>query len=62
MIHDRKSVASSMRFAALDGLPMGTRTGSLDPGGVLHLLRNGMSVTEVETLLCKASGLLGLSG
>ena len=51
-----------MGFAALDGLPMGTRTGSLDPGIVLHLLRNGMSVTEVETLLCKASGLLGLSG
>jgi len=61
-IHDRKSVASSMGFTALDGLPMGTRTGSLDPGVVLHLLRSGMSVTDVETLLYKASGLLGLSG
>ena len=61
-IRDRKSVASSMGFSALDGLPMGTRTGSLDPGVILHLLRNGKSLDEVETLLYKASGLLGISG
>jgi len=61
-IRDRKSVASSMGFTALDGLPMGTRTGSLDPGVVLHLLRTGKSLDEVETLLYRASGLLGISG
>lgn len=61
-IRDGKSVASSMGFTALDGLPMGTRTGSLDPGVVLHLVRNGMSADEVETLLYKKSGLLGISG
>jgi acetate kinase len=61
-IRDRKSVASSMGFTALDGLVMGTRTGSIDPGVILHLLRNGMQVGEVETLLYKKSGLLGLSG
>ena len=61
-IHDGASVASSMGFTALDGLPMGTRTGSLDPGVVLHLVRSGMSADEVETLLYKKSGLLGISG
>jgi acetate kinase len=61
-VRDRKSVASSMGFTALDGLPMGTRTGNLDPGVVLHLVRNGMSIDEIETLLYKRSGLLGISG
>ena len=61
-MRDGESVASSMGFTALDGLPMGTRTGSLDPGVVLHLIRNGMSADEVETLLYKKSGLLGISG
>jgi len=61
-IRDGRSVASSMGFTALDGLAMGTRTGSIDPGVVLHLLRNGMQLGEVETLLYKKSGLLGLSG
>jgi acetate kinase len=41
---------------------MGTRTGSIDPGVVLHLMRNGMSADQVECLLYKKSGLLGLSG
>jgi acetate kinase len=61
-IREGESVASSMGFTALDGLPMGTRTGSIDPGVVLHLVRNGMSAEEVEALLYKKSGLLGISG
>ena len=51
-----------MGFTALDGLAMGTRSGSIDPGVLLHLLRNGMQVNEVEALLYKKSGLLGMSG
>jgi acetate kinase len=58
-----RSVDSSFGFTALDGLCMGTRPGALDPGVVLYLFQGlGMSVTEVETLLYKKSGLLGLSG
>ena len=59
----RKSVASTMGFTALDGLMMGTRSGSLDPGVVLYLLGNlGMSLQAVEKLLYEQSGLLGVSG
>jgi acetate kinase len=61
-IEDGRAVDSTMGFTALDGLPMGTRTGALDPGVVLHLLAEGMSVKEIETLLYKRSGLLGVSG
>ncbi len=61
-IGDGKSVDSTMGFTALDGLPMATRCGQLDPGVVLHLIRNGRSVDEVETLLYRESGLKGLSG
>jgi acetate kinase len=61
-IREGASVASSMGFTALDGLPMGTRTGSLDPGVVLHLIRSGMSADEIESVLYKKSGLLGISG
>jgi acetate kinase len=62
-MHAGRSVATTMGFTALDGCPMGTRTGSLDPGVVLHLLRErGMSFDEVEALLYRQSGLLGLSG
>jgi acetate kinase len=58
-----RSVASSMGFTALDGLPMGTRCGALDPGVVLHLLDGfGMDVRQVEHLLYHESGLLGVSG
>ncbi len=60
---NRKSIASSMGFTALDGLMMGTRCGSLDPGVVLHLQQeNGMSADEVQDILYKKSGLLGVSG
>lgn len=58
-----KSVDSTLGFTALDGLCMGTRPGSLDPGVVLHLFQGlGMSAKEVETLLYKKSGLVGISG
>jgi len=62
-IKDGRSVDSTMGFTALDGLPMGTRCGQLDPGVVLYLMsEKGYSATDVETLLYKRAGLLGLSG
>lgn len=58
-----KSVDTSMSFTALDGLCMGTRPGSIDPGAVLYLFQTlGMTVKEVESTLYKRSGLLGISG
>ncbi|MEX1660534.1 acetate/propionate family kinase [Thioclava sp. 15-R06ZXC-3] len=58
-----KSIASSLGFSALDGLPMGTRSGELDPGVVLYLMdQEGMSAADISDLLYKKSGLLGLSG
>jgi acetate kinase len=60
---DRRSVDSSFGFTALDGLCMGTRPGSVDPGVILYLFQNlGLSPDEVETILYKKSGLLGISG
>jgi acetate kinase len=62
-VNSGKSVDTSMSFTALDGLCMGTRTGSIDPGAVLYLFQTlGMSVNEVEAILYKKSGLLGISG
>ncbi len=58
-----RSVESTMGFTALDGLPMGTRPGQLDPGVVLYLLmEKGMSPTAVRDLFYRDSGLKGLSG
>ena len=58
-----KSVASTMGFTAVDGLPMGTRSGNLDPGVVLYLMDDrGMDTRAVEKLLYQQSGLLGVSG
>nr|WP_243642112.1 acetate/propionate family kinase [Rhodovulum steppense] len=58
-----RSIASSMGFSALDGLPMGTRCGQLDPGVVLYLMQaEGMGAEEIADLLYRRSGLLGLSG
>ena len=58
-----RSVSSSMGFTALDGLMMGTRPGNMDPGIVLYLLQQeGLSAKQIEDLLYKRSGLLGLSG
>lgn len=59
----RKSVDTTMSFTAVDGLCMGTRPGVIDPGIVLYLFQNrGLSVKQVEEVLYKKSGLLGISG
>jgi acetate kinase len=58
-----RSVATTMGFTALEGLPMGTRCGSIDPGVLLHLLDHGkMTVDGLTELLYHRSGLLGVSG
>jgi acetate kinase len=58
-----KSVECTLGFTALDGLPMGTRPGQLDPGIVLYLMREkGMSAKEIERFLYNECGLKGLSG
>ncbi|MFM8700708.1 MAG: acetate/propionate family kinase [Hyphomicrobiales bacterium] len=58
-----KSVATTMGFSALDGLMMGTRSGSIDPAVIFHLMREmKLSSAEVETMLYQKSGLLGVSG
>ena len=57
------SVATTMGFTALDGLPMGTRCGELDAGVVLHLIQQkGMTADQLVDLLYRRSGVLGLSG
>jgi len=62
-LKEGKSVDSTLSFTALDGLCMGTRPGTLDPGVVLYLFQGlGLSAKEVETILYKKSGLLGISG
>jgi acetate kinase len=62
-LRNGKSVDTSLGFTALDGLCMGTRPGALDPGVVLYLFQNlGLSAKEVETILYRKSGLLGISG
>jgi acetate kinase len=62
-LSDLKSVATTFGFTALEGLPMGTRCGTLDPGLIIYLARErGMSLGDIETMLYKQSGLLGISG
>jgi acetate kinase len=62
-MRDGRSVASTMGFTALDGLPMGTRCGQLDPGVLLYLMQHkGMDAGQISDLLYKESGLKGLSG
>jgi len=57
------SQASTMGFSTLDGVPMGTRPGEIDPGALLYLLDHaGLSTKELQTLLYRESGMLGLSG
>ena len=56
------SCATTMGFSALEGLMMGTRTGSLDPGVLLYLLADGWDHDRLQQLLYKQSGLLGMSG
>ncbi len=61
-VKDGRSIATTMGFSTLDGLIMGTRSGSIDPGVILHLLREGRSLAGIEDLLYNRAGLLGLSG
>ena len=62
-MRERKSVATTMGFTALDGLPMSRRCGNLDPGVVLYLMQEkGMTAAEVSDLLYNESGLFGVSG
>jgi acetate kinase len=57
------SIATSMGFSSLDGLPMGTRCGALDPGVIFYMLRDmKLSPDEAENILYKQSGLVGVSG
>jgi acetate kinase len=60
-VRNRQSIATTMGFTALDGLPMGTRCGAIDPGIILYLLHSGMSAADITELLYKRSGLLGVS-
>jgi len=57
-----RSIATTMGFTALDGLPMGTRCGAIDPGVLLHLLNEGMELANLNHLLYHQAGLLGVSG
>jgi acetate kinase len=58
-----RSIASTMGFTAVEGLPMGTRSGSLDPGVILYLMdQRGMDARAIEKLIYSQSGLLGVSG
>jgi acetate kinase len=62
-LKDGRSIETTMGFTAMDGLPMGTRPGQLDPGVVLYLIaQRGMSADAVSDLLYRESGLKGLSG
>ena len=62
-LRDGKSVDTSLGFTALDGLCMNTRPGAVDPGAILYLFQGlGLTPGEVETILYKRSGLLGISG
>ncbi|MEX2297860.1 MAG: acetate/propionate family kinase [Dongiaceae bacterium] len=61
-IRDGKSIATTMGFSTLDGLAMATRSGSVDPGALIHLMRSGMDAAAIEDLLYNRSGLLGMSG
>jgi acetate kinase len=62
-LKERKSLDCTLSFTALDGLCMGTRPGSVDPGVILYLFQTlGLSASEVERILYTKSGLLGISG
>ena len=61
-IRDGQSIATTMGMTPLDGMMMGTRSGAVDPGLVLELIRRGRSVDQVDELLNRRSGLLGVSG
>jgi acetate kinase len=61
-VKNRQSIATTMGYTPLDGLPMGRRSGAVDPAIVLHLLEGGMRADQISDALHHRSGLLGLSG
>ncbi|MFL6855232.1 MAG: acetate/propionate family kinase [Sphingomicrobium sp.] len=62
-VHEGRSVATTMGFTAVEGLVMGTRCGSIDPGVLIYLMdEHGMDARALESLIYKKSGLLGVSG
>jgi acetate kinase len=61
-VRDGRSVDTTMGFTPLEGVPMATRPGSVDPGALLYLLRHHLTLDELDALLEHESGLLGLSG
>jgi acetate kinase len=61
-VMDGESVDTTMGFTPLEGVPMATRAGSVDPGALLHLLRRGLSIDELDRALEHESGLTGLGG
>ncbi len=62
-IKDGRSIATTMGFSTADGLPMATRTGSIDPGVLVHLMReHAMQVEDLERLIYRDGGLKGMSG
>jgi acetate kinase len=61
-VRDGRSIDTTMGFTPLEGVPMSTRAGSLDPGALLHLLREGVSIEELDDALEHHSGLRALSG
>jgi len=61
-VRDGRAVATTMGFTPMEGLMMGSRSGSVDPGVLLHVLRRGLGVEELDQTLNRRSGLLGVSG
>lgn len=59
---DGRSVVTTMGFTPLDGLVMATRSGTVDPGAVLHLIRRGLTAAELDDAFERRGGLLGLTG
>ena len=51
-IRDGKSIATTMGFSTLDGIAMATRSGAVDPGALIYLMRQGMDAAAIEVLLC----------
>ena len=60
-VHDGRSIDTTMGFTPLEGVPMATRSGSVDPGALIHLLRHGVSLDELEDAIEHRSGLVALS-
>jgi acetate kinase len=61
-VEDGRSIDTTMGFTPLEGVPMATRSGSLDPGALIHLLRQGVDVDELDRVLNEESGLKALGG